>query len=189
MLTLTQSRFPENQSFHAQQFIKKVRGSYRSSQDGYRVNDSYIRSLNEVLQLKSKWYPKDVETLTEGVLQLEAYAWEKLVLCKNGFMIYKLIYNQQTAFAETHHHSRCATSRGGGEWGGIFPALFWKLRKISLILEKKSPDWVHLRVKFFIWNAVLRGSSRKTSEIFLSLAFLSFVVDKMFIEVTLFREN
>ena len=50
--------------------MKKVRENYRSGQGGYRVNDYQIRNLKEFLPLKSKWYPKHIEILSEGVLQL-----------------------------------------------------------------------------------------------------------------------
>ena len=76
----------------------------------------------------------------------------------------------------------------GMEEGGFFLPFFENWKKCPDVGVKKS--WLCLStVQFFIWKAVLRGSSKKTSEIISCLAFLSFVVDKMFIEVPLFQEN
>ena len=54
---------------------------------------------------------------------------------------------------------------------------------------KKSPDCVHLWIKFFIRNVVLTVSWRKNSKIFPSRVFLPCVFDEMFIEVPQFDET
>ena len=57
--------------------------------------------------------------------------------------------------------------------------------KKCLDIGKKYPDFVQPWVKFLILNAVLRVFKRKNSKIFHCTAFLSCLVDEIFIEVHL----
>ena len=61
------------------------------------------------------------------------------------------------------------------------PLPFLKIKKVP-DFGKKSPDCVHLWIKFSIQNVVLRVSQRKNSQKVCLQVFLS-CFDKMFIEV------
>ena len=76
-----------------------------------------------------------------------------------------------------------------GVVGEISVVLFWKLKKSVLIFWEKCPVSVHLCVKFLIWNAILRVSRRKNSDIFPCRAYLSCVVNDMLVEFPLFQET
>ena len=69
----------------------------------------------------------------------------------------------------------------------VSPALFLKIKKSALILEKKHSDCVYLWVKFLMWNVVLRVSSRKSPKIF-PVGFFFCVEDKISIEVSWLQE-
>ena len=85
------------------------------------------------------------------------------------------VYQKDKNFGS--HGAGAQLGRGGGEGGGdAYPILFLKLKKITLILEKK-PGCVNPYVKFTIQNVVLRVFKRKIFNIFpaepFSLEFLT----------------
>ena len=67
------------------------------------------------------------------------------------------------------------------------PALF-ENRKKCPDFWKKSPDFVHLWVKFFIQNVALRVSRRKNSKMLSCRASFSGVFEEIFIEVPKFHK-
>ena len=82
-------------------------------------------------------------------------------------------------------------TRSGARWGRgvVSPALFQNLEKKCPNFGQKMlwlcPYWI----KLLILNVVLRVSRRKKPIFFPCGAFLSCVVDEMFIDVPWFREN
>ena len=76
-----------------------------------------------------------------------------------------------------------AQLRGRRRGGGRPPLPYFENRKKVPWFCKKCPDCVHILVKFFIQNVILRVYSRKNSRIFSCGAFFSSVFDKMFIKV------
>ena len=66
-------------------------------------------------------------------------------------------------FTQKRYTSRRVTRVGGrgGVWE-VSPALFSKSEKVP-DFGGKCPDYIHLWVKFLIYNAVLRASRKKIS--------------------------
>ena len=65
---------------------------------------------------------------------------------------------------------------------------FFKIGKKVYWFWEKCPDCVYLWNKFLIQNVVLRVFKRKNSKNFPCGALITFVLDEMFIEVSLFQE-
>ena len=71
--------------------------------------------------------------------------------------------------------------------GEFSPTILWKMKNKHYDFGKNCLDFVHLWVKFLIWNAFVRVSRNKNSEINLCRAVLWCTTDEMFIEMPLFQ--
>ena len=100
-------------------------------------------------------------------------------------------YNDTTFFCHDDNFLQDTSRRvtRGGEGGKISSALFQKLEKSVLTLEKMSWLWSSWVLIFHLKNVVLWVSGRKKPQIFHCGAFLSCVIDEMFIKVPWFQEN
>ena len=87
------------------------------------------------------------------------------------------------------HYKPGSQLGGGGERGEASPSFFWKLKKGTLILEQKGPDFIQLWVKFSIEAIVLRVSRKKKAKCFPAGLFLLAFIKEIFITVPWFHQT
>ena len=90
--------------------------------------------------------------------------------------IFNYILGYSGILMHIHPHSQATSKQGGGH-----PCTFLKIKKKSTDFGKKGPDCVHLWVKFYIQNVVLRVSKKRNSKKFPCGTFFScvFFFDKI----------